>query len=454
MGPRQHSTTQGITTSSWATRRSAPPTPTQRRGVWLCRMSHGKRQSAGEAQSTVFVLQVANTERPTEQNSDELTCSDDTISSHEGSFYASLRMEQEGHSEQQQHQHQPPRGKMQAVHVTSPASVLTGVSSETSESSFQPEIINFGFTPSSTSPTTTTTNTAGNAWSTSLDQTPSSPFTPAGAHPLPHQRPPPPPPSRQPHSVPTYHAFLPVFLPSSSEWDRALPAVLVQPTASPNSSSSSSRSVTSIPSSSPRTPQQFLAWRKELVELRNAKAGRAQMSKSYSGEQWSVKKCSGACSPLSADFLDFASRSCTSGGDVHCYAFPPLVASSSRNADGGVASLPVTPLTADAHPRHHRIPFSPHDGFSPSVSTSNDRSSSAKSSQANASTTGAGNPLPDYASLAFDVQAGVAAAELPRGNREGWSAGDQVAFALVLAAAFIYALNRYFFIDVTDFFPL
>lgn len=180
------STTQAITTSSPEELHTALTAPSRRGVQWVCQMGHGGRLDTNAWPSTPATVPHTGKRESREENAttaasalSSASSSGSTISSHEGSFYASLRMEQKiQHQQQRQQQQQRRRLRNRSGTggpVASPTSALVGLSEHTSNTSFQPEIIYFGSTPSSASPTTTAN---GQAWSASTGQTPSSPFTP------------------------------------------------------------------------------------------------------------------------------------------------------------------------------------------------------------------------------------------------------------------------------------
>ncbi|KPI87509.1 hypothetical protein ABL78_3420 [Leptomonas seymouri] len=447
--------TQDVTTSTLETDCSPPQLPTRCRSFVVCQMYYGDRQHYCGRQPIAACTSNAAPERHPDRDAADSTGSDDTISSHEGSFYASLRLEQKFQQQQQQQ-----RRRKRAARRTPPTPAFYAASGRSSESSFRPDIISFGFSPPSSTPTTTTL-TAGNAWSVSTGRKSPSPFA-ASIQGSPCQSP-----MLQPPRA--YRSFRPASLNGPSEQDRVLPAVSVRPHPSCNSSG---RSAKSIMSSGPRTPQEFLAWRKELVELRKENKEERRMAQSCGSELVSLKKTGGNADPLHSDAVDCFLRSCPSGDYVRRFVAPLPAANRARNPGGSVSPRSSAILKAEAHCRCRRIPPSPRDPFSTSATTpyeqrshpylkqvaSSDsspfvsrQSSSIQAFPVHAVDNGAAEMFTDCTHRTVETAAMVKA-ELPRRNRERWNAGEVVALAIVLVATFTYVLNEFFFIDLTYLF--
>lgn len=489
-GSTHPSTTQDITVSCGDESSSAPRTAPPHRGPWVCQVYNGNRPDLTIKVPTL-VLAPSQAAAPLsssqEERSDQSSCSDDTISSHEGSFYASLRMEQK-EAEKQQQQQQQQQGRRQNpardAYSNSLSSALTGASEQTSESSLQAEIINFGLTPTSVSPTIAITA-----------MTPSSPFTPFS--PIAQQQ--------QQHmpQPPSYCAFRPSCLRVVKERDPSFLAMSATSRASRESNSKSGRSPRSVASSGPRTPQEFLAWRRELAEARCAREAVQKRKNEVEAEE-GLANTTGAVEcgpdPLNSDVVvEHAARSCSGGvqRQPRPSAFPTTVAAVGTTAnvtqlESCLLPRSVTPPVAEVFHRHQPRcgPLSPCTRLAdprgppaqsapspydrnlhplgdkapqlqqPRQLTSSDDfsrlsqlSSSMQSSQASTETAGVRKLWLDSAPRPPAAQGKLGRVELLRDDREGWNRGEQVAMGVVLVAAVLFLLHMFFFVDVTYYLP-
>jgi hypothetical protein len=354
-------TTQGLTLSDTVdaqanTRRHAA---TQLHSLWACKMHHGRQPYLLEVPGVVLAPPAVVARSPCTASpcaADSIS-SDSIISTHEGSFYASLRMEQRDHHQQQQpRQCDKRKEEKQGGCPTSPTSVITSSSNPTSSSSFPAEIINFSFTSVVATPTHLG-NAAGNVWDVPTGQTPSSPFTPFTTA-VPHF------PLPQPSAAAASHAALqPPCLRSASEQNLSPPAALVQ-----SCTSRSSTAASFDLSNGPRTPQQFLAWRQELVKTRNASM-EVYMSKSYSGAGFNsaAAPADTTLGPLSSNVAEcdrLRSRS-NDGTGVHGIALlhPSTATAHTKLEDYGVVPKSAMPLSAGLCQTRQRILAARHTCF-------------------------------------------------------------------------------------------